>query len=372
MMATNQSAERILIVSSEFPPGPGGIGDHAWNLANQLALNGFRVTVLSERRVEFGDEARNYPPTMRTVLVPRDQRLFHLSFLRNFLTLVWAHRADLIIASGSKALTLVGPLARIFRIRTMAILHGHEAGMDRGIKRWVIRNTVVSFTSAIAVSRFSKGNFAGLRGEISVITNGFNQQKFSSQGGHQKPMLALPQLLTVGTISRRKGQHNVVQAMPLILKAYPGARYVMAGITYYADFLRSQIESESLQEHCLMLGVVPDQDMPALFSRCDIFIMLSENTQDGNIEGFGIAIIEANYFGLPAIGSRGCGIEDAIKDGYNGRLVDGHSPDEILAAIEDIRSNYDRYSQQAVAWAMNHRWPLVIQKYLTEIQHTLQ
>ena len=44
---------RILIVSSEFPPGPGGIGDHAFNLAEQLTFNGFEITVLSELRVNF-------------------------------------------------------------------------------------------------------------------------------------------------------------------------------------------------------------------------------------------------------------------------------------------------------------------------------
>ena len=28
--------KNILFISSEFPPGPGGIGNHAWNLCKEL------------------------------------------------------------------------------------------------------------------------------------------------------------------------------------------------------------------------------------------------------------------------------------------------------------------------------------------------
>ena len=36
----------------------------------------------------------------------------------------------------------------------------------------------------------------------------------------------------------------------------------------------------------------------------NIFIMLSNNLISGDVEGFGIAILEANYFGLPAYRSK--------------------------------------------------------------------
>ena len=30
---------KILIISSEFPPGPGGIGNHAFNISNEFTFN---------------------------------------------------------------------------------------------------------------------------------------------------------------------------------------------------------------------------------------------------------------------------------------------------------------------------------------------
>ena len=36
---------KILFISSEFPPGPGGIGNHASNIANELARRGYQIII---------------------------------------------------------------------------------------------------------------------------------------------------------------------------------------------------------------------------------------------------------------------------------------------------------------------------------------
>ena len=45
-----KDGKKVLIVSSEFPPQPGGIGNHALNLAKYLQLNHFDVQVISDNR----------------------------------------------------------------------------------------------------------------------------------------------------------------------------------------------------------------------------------------------------------------------------------------------------------------------------------
>ncbi len=40
--------KRVLIISSEFPPNAGGIGNHAYHLARSLALEGYHVKVLAD------------------------------------------------------------------------------------------------------------------------------------------------------------------------------------------------------------------------------------------------------------------------------------------------------------------------------------
>ena len=45
--------KNILIFSSEFPPGPGGIGNHAFNLAKALSKVSFKVKVLTPIRKKY-------------------------------------------------------------------------------------------------------------------------------------------------------------------------------------------------------------------------------------------------------------------------------------------------------------------------------
>src|SRR5437868_6438693 len=40
---------RLLVLSTEFPPGPGGIGTHAWQVASHAAAVGWDVTVLTNQ-----------------------------------------------------------------------------------------------------------------------------------------------------------------------------------------------------------------------------------------------------------------------------------------------------------------------------------
>ena len=94
-------------------------------------------------------------------------------------------------------------------------------------------------------------------------------------------------------------------------------------------------------------------------------------TASGDVEGFGIAILEANALGLPAIGSKGSGIEDAIKHGFSGQLVDPFDPKQILDAIDKIYSDYTAYSQNALDWSQGFQWEKVVEKYKEVMQELL-
>ena len=97
-------------------------------------------------------------------------------------------------------------------------------------------------------------------------------------------------------------------------------------------------------------------------------MMLSENMSNGDFEGFGIAVLEANALGLPAIGSKKSGIADAIKDGFNGKLVSPHNPFEIKEAVLEILNDYEKFSIQAKQWALQFQWEYIIPKYINVLE----
>jgi phosphatidylinositol alpha-1,6-mannosyltransferase len=92
--------------------------------------------------------------------------------------------------------------------------------------------------------------------------------------------------------------------------------------------------------------------------------MLSQNDIKFDVEGFGIAILEANLLGIPAIGSRDTGIEDAIVHNETGKLVDPYSVEEILEAIDETIINKEKLSMEAIEWAHQHNWTEITTQYL--------
>ena len=170
-------------------------------------------------------------------------------------------------------------------------------------------------------------------------------------------------MLTIGSLTERKGQKNVINALPKLIKRFDDVCYQMVGAPVLSNEITLLAKSYGVIEKIKIHSTLPDKLMVDIIYDSNIFIMLSNNLVSGDVEGFGIAILEANYFGLPAIGSKNCGIEDAICDKITGRLVDPKSSYEILMAVEDIMNNYDQYSQEAKKWAISHDWKIKSKSY---------
>jgi len=363
----NTYKKTILIVSSEFPPGPGGIGDHAFNLSNELVDSGYPVHVLSEFRKEF--ESSNYSRTSkaRVHYFSRKNYFSNLRFIILYIKLLFSHPKAVVIATGSKSVMLVGIVNQIWRGKSIVILHGHEVLMGSPTMRWVLRKVLPSFSRAVAVSAFSKENSKKFidEGKITVVPNGINSMKFDSRDKETHFQFEVDgfHLLTVGRVSDRKGQLNVVKALPSILLKYPDVVYHIVGIDNAKSTVVDWVKKLGLERHVKFHGVVSEELLKHIYDASDAFLMLSENMPDGDVEGFGIAIIEANYFGVPAIGSLGCGIEQAINNGFNGFLVDPHSTEQIVNSIALLRNDYTTLSKNSTLWAHQHKWSVIIESY---------
>jgi phosphatidylinositol alpha-1,6-mannosyltransferase len=117
-------------------------------------------------------------------------------------------------------------------------------------------------------------------------------------------------------------------------------------------------------DHIRFCGIVSEEKKIALLKSSDIFVMLSENLPNGDVEGFGIALLEANSLGIPVVGAKYCGIEDAVNNYKSGILVDNKKPQELESAINEILENYDVYSKESKLWAEKFTWDTVIKKYI--------
>jgi phosphatidylinositol alpha-1,6-mannosyltransferase len=156
---------------------------------------------------------------------------------------------------------------------------------------------------------------------------------------------------------------NVVRALPSIVKEFPGVVYHMVGIPSIEKEILATARQLNVEDHIKIHGMLDDFHKDQILSKSTIFIMLSNSLSNGDFEGFGIAILEANALGIPAIGSSKSGITDAISEGYTGFCIDPHDADALVIALKKILSSYVDFSKNAIEWAKKFEWDTIIPEY---------
>ncbi|MBU6310846.1 glycosyltransferase family 4 protein [Patescibacteria group bacterium] len=182
------------------------------------------------------------------------------------------------------------------------------------------------------------------------------------------PESAYPVVITVGEIKERKGQLDTLHGIKYALQKIPNAQYLIVGSdrdAAYIQKIRSSAERFGMTKQVHFIHTArTDADLACLYSLSHI-VALNSNNVASHFEGFGLTILEGAGFGLPSIGSRDCGIEDAILDGTSGIMTTQHSHTEIGEALKRIASSYENFQSGAHMWYSAFSWEKTVAAYLT-------
>ena len=149
-------------------------------------------------------------------------------------------------------------------------------------------------------------------------------------------------LVTVGRLVKRKGVAWFLDSvMP---RLDPDYIYIIAGDGPELASIRQRIRTHAWEQRVFALGRVTGDVRKILYNAADIFVMPNITVPD-DMEGFGIATIEAGSCGLPVVASNLQGIRDAVLEGQTGYRVDEGDADGFLNRIlamnlrrQDIRT----------------------------------
>jgi len=124
---------KILIVTSEFPPQPGGMGNHAFNLADQLKRKNFDVTVITDYRSRNKSIENNFDKDLnfKTIRITRYSLIFITYFRRliEYRKYLKQEKPAIIIASGKFPMWLVAFWKTKIELKKVAVIHGSEVNM---------------------------------------------------------------------------------------------------------------------------------------------------------------------------------------------------------------------------------------------------
>lgn len=358
------TSNHILILTSEFPPLPGGIGNHAFNLSKYLQQSGYAISVITDYRNRAEDAVFDQQQDFKIIRIKRNPVTYLNRIIKGFSQV---KKNETVIASGKFSLWL-GALLRLFfaKKKYIAVLHGSElkagGSFTQGFTKWSLSR----FDKHIAVSNYTKNALLQIHPQlaITVINNGIEWKQYPNKLQPQNQSI---QLITVGNLTQRKGQQNVIKALPLLKKSFADIHYHCVGIPSQKDHFSVLAKQLDVLKNLTFHGALSENDKNECLQKSSVFMMLSEKAGN-DFEGFGIAVLEANALGLPAIGSKESGIADAIKDGFSGKLVHPHQPEEIRDALLEITANYDTFSKNAQEWAGNFNWKMVVKKYIEVIE----
>ena len=168
--------------------------------------------------------------------------------------------------------------------------------------------------------------------KLDVIQNGIRPRVAAADGPAVRHRLGLPEdariVLSVGRMTDQKGYPCLAEAAVRIVARRPDAYFVWVG-----DGPR-RIE---LQRYVARLGLVDRvcfagerSDVPDILVASDIFVLPSL------FEGLPLVVLEAMAAGLPVVGTRVCGMTEAVLDGVTGRLVAPADPDALACAIAEV------------------------------------
>lgn len=144
-----------------------------------------------------------------------------------------------------------------------------------------------------------------------------------------------------------KGMHFVLEALAMLLPAYPDATLTVAGnsviahrtlkekikLSAYGKYLLSLIKKYELEERVIITGKLSASEMKEQFLKTSVFVCASVLENSPNTIG------EAQLLGVPVAASCAGGIPDMIEDGKDGLLFPAG---DVSAMAEKIKALWDR------------------------------
>jgi phosphatidylinositol alpha-1,6-mannosyltransferase len=360
---------RLLYVSHSFPP-PG----------RPLKNVGGMQRVATELHAAL--RARS-DVTLDDVLLRTSWRWTHLKTLpflakvyRQVKRRVEAGAADAVLFSSMVTASTAWPLRSTLSeagVPMVAVAHGRDVTLPVWpYQRLLLPRVFGALDAVLPVSR-ATGQALRERGlperKVRVVPNGVDTERFAPPRNRTAARRALTSaadaslpddallLCSVGRQVERKGFAWFVRR---VMPRLPGnVHYWLAGDGPEADALRDAVDQHDLTGRVRLLGRVPEALLQKLYRGSDLFVMPNVPVQ-GDMEGFGVVMLEASLSGLPVVAARLEGIRDVIAEGENGHLVEsgdaGAFADRIRqyrddrAELREAAQRAARYTRRTFSW----------------------
>lgn len=352
---------KILFISRAFPPVVGGIENHNYALSQWLP-----------RHIETKTFANRFGKKFLPLFLP---------FAAIYALIILLRRDTLLLGDG--VLGIVGWLVKVFygnRRQVVCIIHGLDLTYPLPLyqKLWV-GHFIPACDQLIAVGNetIRAGVIRGIPESMFIfIPNGVNTEQFAPKDIPKSKLSELLQtdiqgkhvLYTAGRLVKRKGVdwfiRNVLPSLP------ENVFYVVSGSGPDLANINKAVHEKNLENRVFILGYVSDEEQAVLLNTCDIFIQANIPVS-GDMEGFGLIVLEAASSGIPVVASKLEGLKDAIRNNENGFLANTMDPESFRSIIMSLLENETRrrnFGLKAREYTKKHfHWQAISMQYVKSL-----
>ncbi len=337
---------KTLVLTENFPPVEGGSGRWFWELYSRLP--GSQVIVATNNATQHITPPANGMVIERLPLQSAEWGIksvtgltFYAKSVTRIIKLIKKHNIKEIHCGRVIHEGVIAWLAsKVTGVKVVCYVHGEDvevAAVSREhsllVKQVFKRSHTLICNSENSKALVQRLNFADAE-KCVVLHPGFDAEHFQPVSRDDQVRKAFGwedkfSVITVGRLQRRKGQDYFIQAMPELLKRFPTLHYTVIGRGELEQELREQISALGLSDHVQVVTDADDDKMAAMYQQCDVFI-LPNRTIGGDIEGFGMVLLEAQACGKYVVAGNSGGTKETMRVGETGFVIDCSSPSAIV------------------------------------------
>ena len=319
---------RPLFITRRFPPSVGGmqtLAQESWNALEQRLPGAMLVSYC-------GADRGGLP------------RFFVTAFWKT-LTSVARRRIDVVIIGDVFTFVVLWPLLAVLRVPTATMAMGLDLTRGRWYYQAILRFVLPRATRVLSISHATQEvvlSYGVAPERCAVIPIGSTvtvhaEPDRAAMSRALRTHLGLSDetvvLVTLGTLVRRKGvRWFIEQVMP---KLPSHVHYVVGGAGPDHDAIERAIAVTRTDDRVHLLGRVDDAQREELMCGADVFVQPNIRVA-GDMEGFGLVVVEAACRATPVVASDLEGLRDAIVDGGTGILLPSGDDSAWANAITDL------------------------------------
>lgn len=360
----------VLYVTTTFPT----LAAFLENEVHRLHQRGVHVRVVTLRGVgtEYQPEHAALVPLTRAVGSPLDPgswlallgwlvRRPHV-LVPSVLRMLWASRGSLYALAGH-----VGYLPAAARVASLV----EREGFERVHGAWAhFPASVAWLASRLSGKRFSMAAHAGadlyrtqaflaekaeaadftvccVRGNAEMLRrlapraadriewlyHGVDLARF---GAVERRRAAEPTLICVGRLSPPKGFDDAIVAVSRLVARGLAPRLVLIGDGPERARLEALASESGVADRVSFAGALTHAQLVPHYASAWALLAPSKVLSNGRRDGIPNVVVEAMAAGLPCVGTRAAGLEEAVVEGRTGRLANPNDPDSLADAIEPL------------------------------------